>query len=71
VADCVKRDGDGEPWIKHMSEPAEEVDIQALIRALAATWVDPWWVYEAVAVEQDRLRAEAQRRLEREEDDHR
>jgi hypothetical protein len=36
----------------------EEVDIQRLIKELAATWVDPWWVYEAIAIEQDRVRAE-------------
>ena len=41
-----------------MNEPDEPADIQRLIRELAATGVDPWWVYEAV-VEQDRLRAVA------------
>ena len=36
----------------------EEVDIQQLIKELAATWIDPQWVAEAIAIEQDRVRAE-------------
>ena len=36
----------------------EEVDIQRLIKELAATWIDPGYVAEAIAIEQDRARAE-------------
>jgi hypothetical protein len=36
----------------------DEVDIQRLIKELAATWIDPGYVAEAIAIEQDRARAE-------------
>ena len=36
----------------------EEVDIQRLIKELAATWIDPSAVAEAIEIEQDRVRAE-------------
>ena len=36
----------------------DEPDIERLIKELAATWIDPQWVAEAIAIEQDRVRAE-------------
>ena len=36
----------------------EEVDIQRLIKELAATWIDPFAAAEAIEIEQDRVRAE-------------
>ena len=36
----------------------DEVDIQRLIKELASTWIDPGYVAEAIAIEQDRARAE-------------
>jgi hypothetical protein len=36
----------------------EEVDIQRLIKELAATWIDPSAAAEAIEIEQDRVRAE-------------
>ena len=35
----------------------DEPDIQRLIKELAATGVDPWWVYEAIAIEQEAAEA--------------
>jgi hypothetical protein len=37
----------------------DEPDIQRLIKELAATGIDPWYVYEAIAIEQE---AAAERR---------
>jgi hypothetical protein len=43
------------------SERPDEPDIQQIIKELAATWADPFWVAEFMAVEQDAPRARLQR----------
>jgi hypothetical protein len=35
----------------------DEPDIERLIKELAATGVDPFWVYEAIAIEQEAAEA--------------